>query len=137
MFRTTGFPQTYVGETGTSILGAKATDNSNVSLVPMTPSGSYASADDYFRTNYYAKIQSTFKNTVLLEDECSTEGQYFGVQQVGCVKYVYTVESDGVTLQAHAVFHDKRRLPLYLHLYGGGISLLGASRGSFIDGAEF
>ncbi len=97
-------PQTYVGETGTSILGAKATDNSNVSLVPMTPSGSYASADDYFRTNYYAKIQSTFKNTVLLEDECSTEGQYFGVQQVGCVKYVYTVESDGVTYKLMQYF---------------------------------
>ena len=77
------------------------------SLSPLgasTPSGSYASADDYFRTNYYAKIQSTFKNTVLLEDECSTEGQYFGVQQVGCVKYVYTVESDGVTYKLMQYF---------------------------------
>lgn len=98
-------PQSYAGaDTGTSMIGAKASDGSNVSLVPMTPSGSYASADDYFRTNYYTKIQSTFKNTVLLEDECSTEGQYFGVQEVGCVKYVYTVESDGVTYKIMQYF---------------------------------
>lgn len=98
-------PQAYAGtDTGTSMIGAKANDNSNVSLVPMTPSGSYESADDYFRTNYYAKIQSTFKNTVLIEDECSTENQYFGVQKVGCVKYVYTVESDGVSYKIMQYF---------------------------------
>ena len=42
-------------------------------------------------------MQSTFKNTALIEEECSTENQRFGKQQIGCVKYVYTVESDGVT----------------------------------------
>ncbi len=98
-------PQTFANpETGTSIIGAKASDNSNVSIVPMTPSGSYQSADEYFRTDYYAKVQSTFKNTVLLEDECSTENQKFGVQQVGCVKYVYTVESDGTTYKIMQYF---------------------------------
>ena len=77
-------PEDWIPDISTGILTAKT-------------SGSYKNADEYFRTDYYAKVQSTFKNTALIEEECSTENQRFGKQQIGCVKYVYTVESDGVT----------------------------------------
>ncbi len=90
-------PEDWIPDISTGILTAKTNDNSNVSMQTMAPSGSYKNADEYFRTDYYAKVQSTFKNTALIEEECSTENQRFGKQQIGCVKYVYTVESDGVT----------------------------------------
>lgn len=90
-------PDDWIPDITTGVLTAKTNDNSNVSMQTMTPSGSYKNADEYFRTDYYAKVQSTFKNTALIEEECSTENQRFGKQQIGCVKYVYTAESDGVT----------------------------------------
>jgi len=89
-------PEDWIPDITAGVLTAKTNDNSNISIQTMTPSGSYKNADEYFRTDYYAKVQSTFKNTALIEEECSTENQKFGKQQIGCVKYVYTVESDGV-----------------------------------------
>lgn len=91
-------------DTGTSIIGAKTNDNSNISLVPMTPSGSYEGPDHYFRTDYFPKIQSTFKDVVLIENECSTENQKFGKQQIPCVKYVYTAQSDGASYKIMQYF---------------------------------
>jgi len=88
-------PADWTPEISTGVLVAKASDNSNVSIQKMTPSGSYASADDYFRTDYFPKITSTFKNVTLLEEESSVENQKFGTIGNGAVKYVYTVESDG------------------------------------------
>lgn len=90
-------PNGWITDITTGVLTAKAGDNSNVSIQTMNPSGSYKSADDYFRTDYFAKVQSTFKNVVLIEEECSTENQKFGKSGEPCVKYVYTVESDGAT----------------------------------------
>ena len=88
-------PDDWTPEITTGTLVAKASDNSNVSIQKMAVSGSYASADDYFRTDYLPKITSTFKNVILLEEECSIENQKFGTINNGAAKYVYTVESDG------------------------------------------
>lgn len=88
-------PKDWTPEITTGTLVAKASDNSNVSIQKMALSGTYNSADDYFRTDYLPKITSTFKNVVLLEEECSTENQKFGSVNNYAVKYVYTVESDG------------------------------------------
>ena len=88
-------PKDWTPEITTGTLVAKASDNSNVSIQKMAISGTYNSADDYFRTDYLPKITSTFKNVVLLEEECSTENQKFGTVGNYAVKYVYTVESDG------------------------------------------
>ena len=97
-------PIDWTAEITTGTLVAKAEDNSNVSVQKMTPSGSYSSADDYFRTDYLPKITSTFKNVVLLEEECSIENQTFGKEGNGAVKYVYTVESDGSTYKIMQYF---------------------------------
>lgn len=88
-------PEKWIPDITAGIVTAKAGDNSNISMQMMTYSGNFKSIDDYFRTDYYPKVQSTFKTTALLEDECSTENQKFGTKEVGCAKYVYTVESDG------------------------------------------
>ena len=88
-------PKDWTPEIATGILVAKASDNSNVSIQKMNPSGNYKSADDYFRTDYLPKITSTYKNVTLLEEESSIENQKFGTIGNGAVKYVYTVESDG------------------------------------------
>ena len=88
-------PSDWTADITTGTITAKASDNSNVSIQTMTPSGSYNSADHYFRTDYFPKVTSTFKNAVLLEEECSIENQTFGTVKNGAVKYVYTVESDG------------------------------------------
>lgn len=88
-------PDDWTPETTTGVLVAKASDNSNVSIQKMTPSGSYSSADAYFREDYFKKLQSTYAKITLLEEECSTENQKFGTVGNGAVKYVYTVESDG------------------------------------------
>ena len=88
-------PQDWTPEITTGTLVAKAPDNSNVSIQKMTPSGSYSSADAYFREDYFKKLQSTYAKVTLLEEECSTENQKFGTVGNGAVKYVYTVESDG------------------------------------------
>lgn len=90
-------PNDWITDITTGVLTAKTGDNSNVSIQTMNPSGSYKSADDYFRNDYFAKVQSTFQNVVLIEEECSTENQKFGKSEEPCVKYVYTVESDGAT----------------------------------------
>lgn len=97
-------PKNWTPEITTGTLVAKAEDNSNVSVQKMTPSGSYSSADDYFRTDYFPKLTSTFKNVVLLEEECSIENQTFGQVENGAVKYVYTVESDGSTYKIMQYF---------------------------------
>ena len=88
-------PQDWTPEITTGTLVAKAPDNSNVSIQKMTPSGEFQTADHYFRTDYFPKLTSTFKNVTLLEEECSVENQKFGTVSNGAVKYVYTVESDG------------------------------------------
>ena len=90
-------PNAWIVDITTGVLTAKTDDNSNVSIQTMTPSGSYKNADEYFRTDYFAKVQSTFKNVTLIEEECSTENQKFGSTNEPCVKYVYTVDSDGAT----------------------------------------
>ncbi len=97
-------PKDWTPDITTGTLVAKASDNSNVSVQKMTPSGSYNSADDYFRTDYFPKLTSTFKNIVLLEEECSIENQTFGQAENGAVKYVYTVESDGSTYKIMQYF---------------------------------
>ncbi|MBQ8496480.1 MAG: hypothetical protein IJ489_03370 [Clostridia bacterium] len=97
-------PNDWTPEITTGTLVAKAEDNSNVSVQKMTPSGSYSSADSYFRTDYFPKLTSTFKNIVLLEEECSIENQTFGKEENGAVKYVYTVESDGSTYKIMQYF---------------------------------
>ncbi len=90
-------PNDWIIDITTGVLTAKTGDNSNVSIQTMNPSGTYKTADDYFRTDYFAKVQSTFKNVILIEEECSTENQRFGKSNEPCVKYVYTVDSDGAT----------------------------------------
>lgn len=98
-------PESWTPVSMTGTLIAKAADNSNVSLQKMTPGGSYQNADDYFRKGYYEKyILTTFQNAVLLEDECNTENEPFGKDEVGSVKYVYTVESDGKTYKIMQYF---------------------------------
>lgn len=90
-------PENWVADLTVGTVTARANDNSNISVQTMTPSGNFESVDNYFRTDYYPKVQSTFKNTVLIEDECSTENQKFSTRGIACCKYVYTVESDGAT----------------------------------------
>ena len=97
-------PDDWTPEITTGVLVAKASDNSNVSIQKMTPGGSYSSADAYFREDYFKKLQSTYANIVLLEEECSTENQKFGTVGNGAVKYVYTVESDGSTYKIMQYF---------------------------------
>ena len=97
-------PNDWTPEITTGTLVAKTDDNSNVSVQKMTPSGSYSSADNYFRTDYFPKLTSTFKNIVLLEEECSIENQTFGKEENGAVKYVYTVESDSSTYKIMQYF---------------------------------
>ena len=98
-------PQDWAPEITTGVLVAKAADNSNVSIQQMTPSGSYSSADAYFREDYFKKLQSTYAKVTLLEEECSTENQRFGkVQNPNTVKYVYTVESDGTVYKIMQYF---------------------------------
>ena len=88
-------PSDWSPVTTTGTLVAKASDNSNVSIQKMAASGSYANADDYFRTDYFPKLTSTFKSITLLEEECSVENQKFGTINNGAAKYVYITESDG------------------------------------------
>ena len=97
-------PDDWTPEISTGVLVAKASDNSNVSIQKMTPSGSYASADEYFRTDYFPKVTNTYKTVTLLEEECSVENQKFGTVGNGAVKYVYTVESDGSTYKIMQYF---------------------------------
>jgi hypothetical protein len=97
-------PDDWTPETTTGVLVAKASDNSNVSIQKMTPSGSYSSADAYFREDYFKKLQSTYAGITLLEEECSIENQKFGTINNGAVKYVYTVESDGSTYKIMQYF---------------------------------
>lgn len=97
-------PEDWIEDLSIGITSAKTSDNSNVSMQMMTPSGSYASADAYFRTDYFPKLESTFKSVVLLEEECSITNQTFGADGLGAVKYVYTVESDGATYKIMQYF---------------------------------
>ena len=97
-------PADWTPEISTGVLVAKASDNSNVSIQKMNPSGSYSSADEYFRTDYFTKIANTYKTVTLLEEECSVENQKFGTVGNGAVKYVYTVESDGSTYKIMQYF---------------------------------
>ncbi len=97
-------PNDWTPEISTGVLVAKASDNSNVSIQKMNPSGSYSSADEYFRTDYFPKITNTYKTVTLLEEESSVENQKFGTIGNGAVKYVYTVESDGSTYKIMQYF---------------------------------
>ena len=107
-------PSDWTPEITTGTLVAKASDNSNVSIQKMAASGSYASADDYFRTDYFPKITTTFKTVTLLEEECSVENQKFGTVNNGAVKYVYVLESDG------SVY----KIMQYFSLYSGYLYIL-------------
>lgn len=90
-------PNSWTPDISTGVVTAKASDNSNISVQMMTFGGSYKSIDDYFRTDYYQKVTSTFKSTTLIENECLIEGQTFGTIKLDCARYVYTVESDNTT----------------------------------------
>ena len=107
-------PSDWTPVTTTGTLVAKASDNSNVSIQKMAASGSYANADDYFRTDYFPKLTSTFKSITLLEEECSVENQKFGTINNGAAKYVYITESDG------SVYKTMQ----YFSLYSGYLYIL-------------
>ena len=98
-------PADWTPEITTGVLVAKAADNSNVSIQQMTTSGSYSSADAYFRNDYFKKLESTYAKVTLLEEECRTENQTFGkIGNKNTVKYVYTVESDGTVYKIMQYF---------------------------------
>ena len=104
-------------------LSAKATDNTNVSVQTMTWSNQYGSRelDKYFREDYFKKLESTFKDIMLLEEECSIENQTVGVQKNSAVKYVYTVGSDDATYKIVQYFSYNAGY-LYIITYTGKIS---------------
>ena len=97
-------PNDWTPEITTGVLVAKASDNSNVSLQKMTPSGQYTSFDAYFREDYFKKLQNTYAKITLLEEECSTENQKFSTVQNSALRYVYTVESDGTVYKIMQYF---------------------------------
>ena len=102
-------------------LSAKANDNTNVSVQTMTWSNQYGSLDAYFREDYFKKLESTFKDITLLEEECSIENQTVGVQKNSAVKYVYTVGSDDATYKIVQYFSYNAGY-LYIITYTGKIS---------------
>ncbi len=102
-------------------LSAKANDNSNISVQVMTWGVVYQALDEYFRTDYFKKVESTFKTVVLLEDECSAENQIVGTAENPANKYVYTVESDGAVYKIMQYFTYKDGY-LYILTYTGKIS---------------
>ncbi|MBQ8419888.1 MAG: hypothetical protein IJY37_06015 [Clostridia bacterium] len=104
-------------------LSAKANDNTNVSVQTMTWSNQYGSRelDKYFREDYFKKLESTFKDIMLLEEECSIENQTVGVQKNSAVKYVYTVGSDDATYKIVQYFSYNAGY-LYIITYTGKIS---------------
>ena len=104
-------------------LSAKANDNTNVSVQTMTWSNQYGSRelDKYFREDYFKKLESTFKDITLLEEECSIENQTVGVQKNSAVKYVYTVGSDDATYKIVQYFSYNAGY-LYIITYTGKIS---------------
>ncbi|MBQ9747580.1 MAG: hypothetical protein IJV98_02235 [Clostridia bacterium] len=93
-----------VDTTKDGFLCAKASDNSNVSVQTMTYSGNYTSLSEYFRTDYFKKLETTFKSVTLLEEESSEENQTVGTAKNPAVKYVYLVESDGATYKIMQYF---------------------------------
>jgi hypothetical protein len=106
-------PDDWTPEITTGVLVAKASDNSNVSLQKMTARSEYKTLDEYFREDYFKKLQSTYAKITLLEEECSTETQKFGKTNNFAVKYVYTVESDGTVYKIMQYFsYDSG----YLHI---------------------
>ncbi len=102
-------------------LSAKASDNSNVSVQTMTWSNQYDSLDAYFRSDYFKKLETTFKNITLLEEECSIENQTVGTQKNPAAKYVYTVGSDDATYKIMQYFSYNAGY-LYIITYTGKIS---------------
>jgi hypothetical protein len=102
-------------------LSAKASDNSNVSVQTMTWSNKYDSLDAYFRSDYFKKLESTFKSVTLLEDECSIENQTVGTQKNPAAKYVYTVKSDDATYKIMQYFSYNAGY-IYIITYTGKIS---------------
>ena len=104
-------------------LSAKANDNTNVSVQTMTWSNQYGSRelDKDFREDYFKKLESTFKDITLLEEECSIENQTVGVQKNSAVKYVYTVGSDDATYKIVQYFSYNAGY-LYIITYTGKIS---------------
>ena len=101
-------------------LSAKTNDNSNVSVQTMTWSNNYESLDAYFRSEYFKKLETTFKSVTLIEDECSTENQTVGVQKNPAAKYVYTVKSDDATYKIMQYFSYNAGY-LYMITYTGKI----------------
>lgn len=104
-------------------LSAKANDNTNVSVQTMTWSNQYGSRelDKYFREDYFKKLESTFKDITLLEEECSIENQTVGTQKNPATKYVYTVGSDDATYKIVQYFSYNAGY-LYIITYTGKIS---------------
>ncbi len=102
-------------------LSAKASDNSNMSVQTMTWDNSHSSLDAYFRSDYFPKLQSTFKTVTLLEDECSIENQTVGTVKAVAAKYVYTVESDGAVYKIMQYFTYNAGY-IYILTYTGKIS---------------
>jgi hypothetical protein len=93
-----------IDTTKEGFLSAKASDNSNVSVQTMTYGGMYGSLSEYFRTDYFKKVESTFKTVTLIEEESSEENQTVGTLKNPAVKYVYVVESDGATYKIMQYF---------------------------------
>ena len=104
-------------------LSAKANDNTNVSVQTMTWSNQYGSRelDKYFREDYFKKLESTFKDITLLEEECSIENQTVGTQKNPATKYVYTVGSDDATYKI-VQYISYNAGYLYIITYTGKIS---------------
>lgn len=115
-------PEDWTADTSIDgFLSAKTNDNSNVSVQTMTWSNNYESLDAYFRSEYFKKLETTFKSVTLLEDECSTENQTVGVQKNSAAKYVYTVKSDDATYKIMQYFSYNAGY-LYIITYTGKIS---------------
>ena len=102
-------------------LSAKANDNSNVSVQTMTWSNQFGSLDAYFREDYFKKLETTFKDITLLEEECSIENQTVGIQKNPAAKYVYTVGSDNATYKIMQYFSYNAGY-IYIITYTGKIS---------------
>ncbi len=102
-------------------LRARAGDNSNVSVQTMTWSNQFTSLDEYFRSDYFKKLETTYKTITLLEEECDIETATVGTVKNSAAKYVYTIESDGAIYKLMQYFSYNAG-NLYIITYTGKIS---------------
>ncbi len=102
-------------------LSAKAGDNCNVSIQTMTWDNRHSTLDEYFRSDYFRKLTSTFKTISLIEDECDIENATVGTVKNRAAKYVYTIESDGAAYKFMQYFTYNAG-NLYILTYTGKVS---------------